>query len=63
MLSIVGHHYATLFKIHVYLIALIRQVYKEIKLIAVMLMTSSKTPTPKLKMITRDFYWNDEVSF
>ena len=31
-------------------------VYREIKLIALALMTSSKTRAPELRMITRDFY-------
>ena len=37
------------------LIAYHRQGYKEIELIAVMLMTSSKTRAPELKVIARDF--------
>ena len=41
---------------HIHLIAFDRQEYRKIKLIAVTLMTSSKTRAPELKMITRDFY-------
>ena len=44
---------ATLIKIHIHLIVFDRQVYREIKLIAVMLMTSSKTRVPELNMIAR----------
>ena len=39
-----------------YLTAFDRQVYREIELIAVTLMTTSKTRVPELKMIARDFY-------
>ena len=38
-------------------------VYREIELIALALMTSSKIRAPELRMITRDFYWNDKVPF
>ena len=50
-------------KIHIHLTAFDREVYKEIKLIAVMLMTSSETRAPELKMIAGDFYWNDKAPF
>ena len=54
--AIGGHCYATLLKIHIPLTAFDRLVYREIELIALMLMTSSKTRAPELRMITRDFY-------
>ena len=56
MLPIGGHCYATLLKIHIPLTAFDRLVYREIELIALTLMTSSKTRAPELRMITRDFY-------
>ena len=55
------HCYATRIKIHIHLIALDLQVYREIKLIAVTLMTSGKTHAPELKMISEDFYSNDKA--
>ena len=48
-----GHYYARLIKIH---IAFDRIVYREIQLIALMLMTSSKARAPELRMVTRDCY-------
>ena len=45
-----------LLKINYYLIAFHRIVYKEIQLIALMLMTSSKAHAPELRMVTRDCY-------
>ena len=37
-------------------IAFDQLIYSEIELIALALMTSSKTHAPELRMITRDFY-------
>ena len=51
-----GHCYATLIKTDIYLIAFDRLVYREVELIALTLMTSSKTCAPELRMITKDFY-------
>ena len=51
-----GLCYATLIRIHIHLIAFDRQVYREIKLIAVTLMTPSIIRVPELKTIIRDFY-------
>ena len=51
-----GHYYARLIKIHIHLIALDRIVYREIQLIALTLMTSSKARAPELRMVTRDCY-------
>ena len=45
-----------LIKIHIHLIAFDRIVYREIQLIALMLMTSSKARAPELRMVTRDCY-------
>ena len=44
--AIRGHCYATLLKIHIHLTAFDQLVYKEIELIALTLMTSSKPCTP-----------------
>ena len=46
-----------------YLIAFRRQVYREIELTAVTLMTSRKTRAPELKAIARDFYGSDKAPF
>ena len=51
-----GHYYARLIKIHVHLIAFDRIVYREIQLIALTLMTSSKARVPELGMVIRDCY-------
>ena len=51
-----GHYYARLIKIHIHLIAFDRMVYKEIQLIALTLMTSSKARAPELRMVTRGYY-------
>ena len=51
-----GHYYARLIKIHIHLIAFDRIVYREIQLIALTLMTSSKARAPELRMVTRDCY-------
>ena len=51
-----GHYYARLIKIHIHLIAFDRIVYREIQLIALTLMTSSKARAPDLRMVTRDCY-------
>ena len=51
-----GHCYATLIKTDIHLIAFDRPVYREIQLIALTLMTSSKARAPELRMITRDSY-------
>ena len=45
------------------LIAFDRIVYREIQLIALTLMTSSKARAPELRMVTRDSYWNDKAPF
>ena len=45
-----------LIKIHTHLIAFDRIVYREIQLIALTLMTSSKVRAPELRMVTRDCY-------
>ena len=58
-----GHCYATLIKTDIHLNAFDRLVYWEIQLIALTLMTSSKARAPELRMITRDFYWNDKAPF
>ena len=58
-----GHYYARLIKIHIHLIAFDRIVYREIQLIALTLMTSSKARAPELRMVTRDCYWNDKAPF
>ena len=50
------HYYARLIEIHIHLIAFDRIVYREIQLIALTLMTSSKASTPELRMVTRDCY-------
>ena len=47
---------ATFIKTDIHLIAFDRLVYREIKLITVTLMTSSKASAPELRMITRDSY-------
>ena len=52
-----GHYYARLINIHIHLIAFDRIVYREIQLIALMLMTSSKACAPELRMVTRDCYY------
>ena len=44
------HYYARLIKIHIHLIAFDRIVYREIQLIALTLMTSSKARAPELRM-------------
>ena len=49
-----SHYYARLTKIHIHLIAFDRIVYREIQLIALTLMTSSKARAPGLRMVTRD---------
>ena len=51
-----SHYYARLIKIHIHLIAFDRIVYREIQLIALTLMTSSKARAPELRMVTRDCY-------
>ena len=51
-----GHYCARLIKIHIHLIAFDRIVYREIQLIALTLMTSSKARAPELRMVTRDCY-------
>ena len=51
-----GHYYATLITIHIHLIAFDRLVYREIQLIALTLMISSRARAPELRMITRDSY-------
>ena len=51
-----GHYYARFIKIHIHLIAFDRIVYREIQLIALTLMTSSKARAPELRMVTRDCY-------
>ena len=51
-----GHYFASLIKIHILLIAFDRIVYREIQLIALTLMTSSKVRAPELRMVTRDCY-------
>ena len=58
-----GHYYARLIKIHIHLIAFDRIVYREIQLIVLTLMTSSKAGAPELRMVTRDCYWNDKAPF
>ena len=45
-----------LLKTDIHLIAFDRQVYKEIQLIALTLMTFSKARAPELRMITGDSY-------
>ena len=50
------HSYATLIKTDIQLIAFNRVVYREIQLIALMLMTSSKAGAPEMRMINRDYY-------
>ena len=51
-----GHCYVTLIKTDIHLIAFDRLVYREIQLIALTLITSSKARAPELRMITRDSY-------
>ena len=51
-----GHCNATLIKTDIHLIAFDRLVYREIQLIALTLMTSSKVRAPELRMINRDSY-------
>ena len=51
-----GHCYATLIKTDIHLIAFDRLVCREIQLIALMLMASSKVLAPEMRMITRDSY-------
>ena len=51
-----GHYYARLIKIHIHLIAFDQIVYREIQLIALTLMTSSKARARELRMVTRDCY-------
>ena len=51
-----GHCYAIFIKTDIHLIAFDRLVYREIQLIALTLMTSSKARAPELRMITRDSY-------
>ena len=58
-----GHYCVRLIKIHIHLIAFYRIVYREIQLIALTLMTSSKARAPDLRMVTRDCYWNDKAPF
>ena len=58
-----GDYYARLIKIHIHLIAFDRIAYREIQLIALTLMTSSKARAPELRMVTRDCYWNDKAPF
>ena len=48
-----GPYYARLIKIHIHLIAFDQIAYREIQLIALMLMTSSKAHAPELRMVTR----------
>ena len=50
-----GHCYATLNKTDIHLIAFDRP-YREIKLITLTLMTSSKARVPELRLITRNSY-------
>ena len=47
-----GHYYARLIKIHIHVIAFDQIVYREIQLIALTLMTSSKARAPELRMVT-----------
>ena len=54
---------AVLIKTDIHLIAFSRLVYRETELIALTLMTSSKTREPDLRMTTRDFHSNDKVPF
>ena len=54
--AIGGHYCATLIKTDIHLIAFDRLVYWEIQLIALTLMTSSKTRATELRMITTDSY-------
>ena len=58
-----GHCFATLIKTDIHLIAFDQLVYREIQLIALTLMTSSKTSAPELRMITRDSYSNEKSPF
>ena len=51
-----GHCYDTLIKTDIHLIAFDRLVYREIQLITLTLMTSSKARAPEMRMITRDSY-------
>ena len=51
-----GHCYVTLIKTDIHLIAFDRLVYREIQLITLTLMTSSKARAPELIMITRNSY-------
>ena len=50
--AIGGHCYATLFKTDIHLIAFDRLVYREIQLITLTLITSSKARAPELRLIT-----------
>ena len=60
----IGRHcYATLIKTFIHLTAFSRLVYRKIELIALTLMTFSKTCEPELTMITGDFYSNDKAPF
>ena len=61
--AIGGHCYATLIRTDMHLIAFSRLVYGEIELIALTLMTFSKTREPELRMITRNFFSNDKTAF
>ena len=61
--AIGGNCYAALIRTDIHLIASKRLVHKETDLIALTPMTSSKTREPELRMITRDFYSNDEAPF
>ena len=61
--AIGGHCYATLFKTDIHLIVFDRLVYREIQLIALTLITSSKARAPELRLITWDSYWNDKAPF
>ena len=51
-----GHCYATLGKTDIHLIGFDRLAYREIQLITLTLMTSSKARAPEMRMITRDSY-------
>ena len=51
-----GHCYATLIKTDIHLIAFDRLVYREIQLIALKLMASSKARAPEIRMVTRYSY-------
>ena len=49
-------HLLKLIYIYIHLVAFDRLVYREIQLIALMLMTSSKARATELRIITRDSY-------